>query len=467
MTLSRRMFLKGGALSAGTIGSLGAAVLSANSVLGAGVKGIESTRQSAVWKGEDYGPLSKDPEGILDLPRGFHYRVLSREDDRMSDGNPVPAMHDGMGSFSTSKGTMTLVRNHELDPDEVGNGLTPVAHVEGAVYDREAIAGGTTNLVFDGSGSLVRHYASLSGTVNNCAGGVTPWNTWLSCEEEYSVIGKRHGYVFEVDPDGFGNPLPIKGMGRFKHEAVCFDQGGVAYLTEDDDGPHGCLYRFIPNKVLAGPGSLHAGGSLAALGVPGLGTDLSIVQTPGTVLKARWFDVPDPDPTPGFWGTPVREQVIDLGAAPIQKCEGCWTELDGSVWFVSSRGDGPDQRGEDRSAAKHSGQIWRYDPALQTIELIALFPGGSLYDQPDNLIASPYGFSVACTDGVEDQWLVGITPQGSVFPIALNALNNRELTGPAFSPDGKTLFFNMQGPPGLTVAIEGPWRGAPALRKPG
>ncbi len=459
MTLSRRKFLKGSALSAGAIGSLGAAVVSANSHYGNSVDRVERNRQHAVWKDVDYGPLLKDPKGILDLPGGFSYRALSREGNMMSDGNPVPALHDGMGAFSMGDGTMALVRNHELDPGEVGNGLTPVARVDGAVYDHEAEAGGTTNLLFDGSGRLVRHYASLSGTVNNCAGGVTPWNTWLSCEEEYSVIGKRHGYVFEVDPGGFGNPLPIKGMGRFKHEAVCFDRDGVAYLTEDDDGPHGCFYRFIPNRALGGPGSLHAGGSLAALGVPGLGTDLSIVQTPGAVLKVKWFDVPDPDPTPGFWGTPVREQVIDEGATPIQKCEGCWTDLDGSVWFVSSRGDGPDQQQSDRSAAKHKGQIWRLDPAAQTIELIAIFPGGSLYDQPDNIVASPYGFSVACTDGGVDQWLVGITREGSVFPIALNALNKRELAGATFSPDGTTLFVNLQGPPGLTAAIQGPWRG--------
>jgi secreted PhoX family phosphatase len=448
------MFIKGSALSAGATGSLGSAVAAANS---GRFNERHYGKAGVACKTGDYGPLVKDPDGILDLPHGFAYRILSRERSEMSDGNTVPALHDGMGAFSAGRGLVALVRNHELEPEEVDNGLTGAAHVEGAVYDPEVVAGGTTNLLVNRAGQLERDYVSLAGTVNNCAGGVTPWHTWLTCEEDYSILGERHGYVFEVDPRGLGNPAPIRGMGRFKHEAVCFDRDGVAFLTEDDDGPHGCFYRFIPNKLLGGPGSLHGGGSLAAMGVPGLDTDLSIVQTPGMVLDTTWIDVRDPDP--GYWGTPVREQAIDRGATPIQKCEGCWTDLDGSVWFVSSRGDGPDQNKADRSAARHSGQIWRYDPVAETIELVALFPGGTLYDQPDNIVASPHGFAVACTDGGEDQWLVGITREGSVFPIALNALNKRELAGATFSPDGTTLFVNLQGPPGLTAAIQGPWRG--------
>ncbi|MGB1139950.1 MAG: alkaline phosphatase PhoX [Halioglobus sp.] len=451
MPLSRRTFLKGSALSTGAIGLLGSAVAAANS----GRFG-EQLAGPACGTG-NYGPLVKDPEGILDLPHGFSYKVLSRERAVMSDGNRVPALHDGMGAFHAGKDRVALVRNHEMAPWQVEGGLVGAAHVEGSVYDFEAEAGGTTNLLVGPDRWLMKHYVSLAGTVNNCAGGVTPWNTWLTCEEDYTILGKPHGYVFEVDPLGMGDPRPIRGMGRYEHEAVCFDRKGNAYLTEDDDGPHGCFYRFIPNKPLDGPGSLHGGGKLAALGVPGLDTDLSIVQTPGMVLKAAWIDVPNPDP--GRWGTPVREQVIDRGATPIQKCEGCWTDLDGSIWFVSSRGDGKNQRREDRSVAAHSGQIWRYDPVAETIELIVLFPVGTIYDRPDNIVASPYGFAVACTDGIDDQWLLGITQDGKVFPLGMNALNKRELAGATFSPDGKTLFANFQGPPGLTVAIEGPWQG--------
>ena len=454
MPLSRRTFLTHTALSAGALGLLGSAVTSATTARFATQLPSGPGPDCAV---EGYGSLVRDPEGILDLPRGFTYRVLSRERSGMSDGNRVPALHDGMGAFTAGRSRIALVRNHELSPLDVRRGLTGAAHVEGAVYDAEALAGGTTNLVLDSGGKLIKHYVSLAGTVNNCAGGPTPWGTWLTCEEDYTILGKPHGYVFEVSPVGMGDPRLIRGMGRYEHEAVCFDRSGVAYLTEDDDGPHGCFYRFIPDNPLGGPGSLHAGGKLSALGVPGLDTDLSIVQTPGMVLSTTWIDVPNPDP--GRRDTPVREQVIDRGATPIQKCEGCWTDPDGSIWFVSSRGDGPKQRREDRSAAKHSGQIWRYDPTAQTIELIALFPPGSLYDRPDNIVASPYGFAVACTDGKREQWLLGITREGKVFPLAMNALNPRELAGATFSPDGQTLFANLQGPPGLTVAIRGPWRG--------
>lgn len=117
---------------------------------------------------------------------------------------------------------------------------------------------------------------------------------------------------------------------------------------------------------------------------------------------------------------------------------------------------------EDRSAAVHSGQIWRYDPGSETIELVALFPKGTPYDEPDNITVGPHGFAIACTDGSDDQWLVGINEEGRVFPFALNALNDGEFAGATFSPDGRTLFANLQGPPGLTFAIWGPWRNGSA-----
>ena len=177
-------------------------------------------------------------------------------------------------------------------------------------------------------------------------------------------------------------------MGRFEHEAAAFDRRGNVYLTEDAGEPFGCLYRFRPNKPLRGRGSLHAGGSLAAMKIAGVTGDLSIVQTPGTVLPFNWIDVPNPDP--GAGDTPVREQVIAAGATPIMKAEGLWTGLDGSVWFVSSRGDGPNAEDEeDRSAAVHAGQIWRIDPEDKTIELVVLFPAGSPFDGPDNITAGP------------------------------------------------------------------------------
>lgn len=448
---TRRSFLLSSSAAVGTLGSLASVVASAKTA-----NHFVSHGQRCTMTG--YGNLISDPNGILDLPKGFRYQVFSQENDLMSDGNAVPASHDGMGAFAGQGGQTILVRNHELTPEDIEeDGVTPVVHVDGAVYDPEVVAGGTTNLVFSRHCKMLKDYTSLSGTLNNCAGGVSPWGTWLTCEEEFDTFGKPHGYVFEVDPHGLGNPEPIVGMGRFEHEAVCFDREGTAYLTEDADGPHGCLYRFVPNNPHAGKGSLHAGGQLSALAVVGLGTDLSIVQNPGMVLNVKWVDVPNPNPSDN--DISVREQVIALGATPIQKAEGTWTGIDGSIWFVSSRGDGPDAEDEeDISAAVHSGQIWKYDPYTQTIELVVLFPKGTPYDEPDNIAAGPHGFAVACTDGDDDQWLIGITDEGRIFPLAFNALNDEEFAGATFSRDGRTLFVNIQGPPGLTLAISGPWR---------
>jgi uncharacterized protein len=142
------------------------------------------------------------------------------------------------------------------------------------------------------------------------------------------------------------------------------------------------------------------------------------------------------------------------------KAEGVWTGLDGSIWFVSSRGDGPNASDpEDVSADEHSGQIWRYNPQSDTIELLVVLAKDSPFEGPDNITAGPHGFALACTDGEADQWLFGINDAGGIFPFALNRLNEEEFAGATFSPDGRTLFVNMQGPPGITFAIWGPWHG--------
>jgi secreted PhoX family phosphatase len=444
MTCSRRAFVTSGAAFA-AVGSMSAVIASARTAAAHG---------RSPFKG--YGDLVPDPAGVLDLPVGFKYQVFSREGDPMTHGGKVPGSHDGMAAFSAGFLGTWLVRNHELDDDSINeDGLTPVPLVRGATYDPECF-GGTTTLLVGRHGRLLGHWASLAGTSANCAGGPSPWGTWLTCEETDEVKSKPHGYVFEVDPWFGGNPRPIKGMGRFEHEAVAFDERGTAYLSEDAGDPFGCLYRFRPDKPLHGKGSLHAGGILTAAAIEGVTGDLSIVQEPGTRLRVKWIDVPNPDP--GEDDETVREQVIAAGATPIMKAEGLWTGNDGSIWFVSSRGDGPDAEDEeDRSAAVHAGQIWRYDPRSQKIELVVIFAAGVPYDGPDNITVGPHGFAVVCSDGEDEQSMTLVRDDGSLFPFARNAFSDDEFAGATFSPDGDTLFANIQGQPALTFAITGPW----------
>jgi secreted PhoX family phosphatase len=431
-------------------GSLGSVILAASPA---------AARQRRCRGFSGFGELVADPAGILDLPAGFQYRILSSSGEPLSDGGRVPSSHDGMGAFSAGGFGTWLVRNHELNPDDVlEDSLTPVAALDGVTYD-PAASGGTTTLLVSRSRELIRHGISLAGTLDNCGGGPSPWRSWLSCEETLEELDKPHGYIFEVDPWRGGNPEPIIAMGRFEHEAVSFDRRGRAYLTEDADTPLGCIYRFLPDAPLGGRGSLHRGGRLEALAVIGADPDLSVVTEPGTRLPVRWLPVPNPNPL--GTETSVREQALALGATPIKKAEGTWRGEDDNIWFVSSYGGGPlAEDPADVTAVAHAGQIWRYDPRSEQIELIVSFAPGSPYDGPDNITAGPHGFAVACTDGEDDQYLVGIDDVGNTFPVAHNAGTDDEFAGATFSPDGTTLFANIQGEPAFTLAIWGPWNGS-------
>lgn len=441
MTTTRRTFLKSGAL-----------FLPVGAALGSVVSATSRARAQSAGTFTGYGELVEDPEGICDLPEGFEYRVLSQAGEELTDGGVVPSNHDGMAAFSAGGSDVWLVRNHELDRFRALNGI-PLPGDGGPSYDPQAV-GGTTTLLVTGDRELVQHQISLAGTLTNCAGGSSPWGTWLTCEESVAVLSRPHGYVFEVDPEEGGNPEPIIGMGRFEHEAVAFDLDGRVYLTEDAVQPFGCVYRFTPAEPLGGRGSLHAGGVLEALCVPVTG-DLSVIEDVGTVLPVRWVPVPDPNPLGA--GQPVRQQVYGLGATPIAKAEGMWLGNDGNIWFTSSFARTPG------SAVAHGGQIWRYDPVAETLELAFSFAPDSPFDGPDNVIASPYGFAMACTDGTIDNWLLTLGDDGSVAPFALNRASASEFAGATFSPDGQTLFVNIYSP-GLTLAIFGPWESALASR---
>ncbi|WP_460105140.1 alkaline phosphatase PhoX [Streptomyces sp. YKOK-J1] len=412
-----------------------------------------------------YGPLVPDPNGLLDLPKGFRYTVLSREGDQLRSGEgPVPSNHDGMAAFAGRGSRTHLVRNHE-------NRVTariPVPTVAGLTYD-PAGKGGCTALTLDAGRRVLSERVAIAGTAVNCAGGRTPWGTWLTCEETEDRAGtngyaKDHGFIFEVhptDPHRTG-AVPLTAMGRFQHEAIAVDPHlGVVYETEDAfDRPFGLFYRFLPQKPLGGVGSLRAGGRLQAMRVPGV-PDLSTIQETGAHFDGvEWVDVPDPSAA----ATPTRLQDYGpRGITHAQKLEGCY--WGGScVYFVSSFA-----RSADGSAADHYGQIWRYDPARRRLTLVVVFgpdtdvqlPGES----PDNICLAADGGLMVCEDGNGAQHVFGVTRGGEVYAMARGRQNIGtdqepewgEFAGVTFAPDGRTMYVNCYMP-GTTFAVTGPWR---------
>lgn len=451
MALSRRQFFAlAGVSAAGTLVASPLKELYARQANGLPIRGT------------GYGPLLPDPDGLLDLPRGFFYRAFSRTGDTMSDGNPVPGGHDGMATFPGPQGTTILVRNHELSP----NSSTRVIAPNGKVYD-ELCRGGTTTLIVGKDRQLIRDFASLTGTYRNCAGGLTPWGSWISCEENTSTpdtntpdspnnVSKFHGYNFEVPSTATEpvDPLPLVAMGRFNHEAIAIDpRTGIVYQTEDQG--NSLFYRFIPKQ----PGYLQAGGVLEALVIKGRPQINTRTGFPvGEHMEAEWVVIDGVNPPNDIeapagaditqYGT--RFQGYAKGAARFSRGEGIWYG-NGELYFCCTSG-----------GATGLGQVWRYVPDITgktggTIELFVEPNNQDQLDGPDNIVVSPFGDLIVCEDGDDEQFVVGITPEGELYDFARNALNDNEFAGACFSPDNRTLFVNIQTP-GITFAIWGPWR---------
>ena len=488
-SLTRRSLLRG---AAGT--AVGLAVAGP-------FRGYVAHAERGFPRSHGYGDLGsvtdlRDGEVRLELPPGFRYRSFQPRGEAIAGtAVPLPGRHDGMGAFPGPSGRTILVRNHEI------NGNTQSTAPGGAFervlgdpaatgYDKFA-NGGTVNVDVDGYGNVVRSYISLNGTQMNCAGGMTPWGSWLTCEETVNgpdvgpdftntpnTLDKKHGYVFEVPAGGVSNKLPIRSMGRFAHEAAVPEPNGkCVYLTEDNFGFPSGFYRYVaPNKPKR-DGYVADGGALQMLAVVGQpNAALDLQQEAGARYDVTWVDIPIPDPdmtgmTNNAAIVAVGDQGRARGAAQFSRLEGA-TWSGGRIYFTSTQGGEVDPvlgtngtyEVVNDGYGRGRGQVWAYQPGPERLTCVYQSPGSGTLDLPDNVAAGPSGALVICEDGAGDNFLHGLTPDGGLFTFARNAdptQVGQEFAGARFSPDGQTLFVNIQSSSGYSIAIWGPWASGP------
>jgi uncharacterized protein len=461
--MNRRSFLRGGAALGGAL-----ALSSPFHALGLTAAAGKPPRRSL-----GYGPLI--PKGELALPEGFSYQVISRQGDLMRDGAPTPGCFDGMGSFRGPQGTTVLIRNHENRIARRALGEVPVIVPQGFAYDSDpAYIAGCTKLIVDrqpdGSFELLDHFAILGGTDNNCAGGVMPWGSWVTCEEvvRAGATGKKHGYIFEIDASSPHAvfPVPITGAGRFAHEASVWYHGAL-YQTEDRrlkdslDVPPAlsqggsCFYRYVPDTS-GRPASLtDTQGVLQALKVAGeFRANMDIGREVGVPYRVEWVTIDDPDHDDNTDNTPAatRFQAQAKGAAVFDRMEGAWASPGGSIFFDCTVG-GPLQL----------GQVWEYNAHRDTLTLVYESTSAATLQGPDNVVVVPHtGDVFLCEDAAAPQYIRGLTGDGEIYDFAIGLNNDTEFAGACFDATGHTMFVNHYGERGaLPLGPPGNLPGAP------
>ena len=413
--------------------------------------------------------LFKDPKGILNLPKDFSYKIISKYKDVMNDGLLVPNHADGMACFKGSGNNIILIRNHELghypslekiftQNNPFGKNFPQYLKKNiNKFYDSNTKTtdcfGCTTTIVYDFKKQKTKtQYLSLAGTLVNCSGGPTPWGSWISSEETVKDrkdgLNKNHGYNFEVKASEkieLSKPIPLKDMGRFRHEAVAVDPI-LNFIYQTEDREDGLFYRFKPNVSQ----DLSKGGKLQALSLKDFrGTDCSNWKQKmfnvGQTRLVKWIDLDNVDSP----RDDLRIRGKNKGCASFSRGEGIWYDND-YVYFTATSG----------GRAK-LGQIWRYKHigkrgAQGELELFFESSSKNILNMPDNITVSPWGDLFISEDGKGHDRLVGIKPDGKCYYFAENILNKSEFAGATFSPNGNILFVNIYNPT-MTIAIEGPW----------
>jgi uncharacterized protein len=462
-TLDRRTLLRRGLATGGRLAALGPLA-----ALGAQVAHGKTPPRTP-----GYGPLVD--KGDLWLPEAFDYTVIQRQGELMSDGNLVPGIFDGMAAYRGKRGSIVLIRNHE---NRRQAGEINVVVPEALRYDpTPSYNAGNTKIVVDtgprkGDFEVVETFAVLGGTDTNCAGGTTPWASWVTCEEvvNRSAAGLKHGYVFDI-PSSASGPVkaePILGAGRFVHEASLF-HGGALYQTEDRTRSAGnpagaAFYRYVPSPPYGAKDPLSkTTGVLQALKLrdePQAIMDLG--RTPLDPLPVEWVTIDSPDHEDDTDSGPLatRNQAYAKGAAAFNRLEGMWVGGKKIYFDVTNGG------------AAGQGQVWEYDPEREAVTLIFESPGSTVLQSPDNVVIVPRsGHILLQEDGAGEQFLRGVTLDGQIYDFAKTAANATEFCGGCFDPHGQILFVNQQGDRGnlpegppdggaVTYAIWGPWKSA-------